>query len=226
MNYFEREPGMLRRHWSLFVLVGVIVLAYVVQEIVGRDGYAPFMAVPAEIVRSWENLRIGTFTSSDLAAFGTLVSCTFLHADGAHLVNNMLFMWLFAGLAVELLGHRWMGAIFLFTGFTGSLCHVLFNEASPVPMLGASGAVMGFQGAYLGMAVRWRLPDPHVFPLARPIPPTNLVILAAVFVAIDWTSMMNHAQTNVAYAAHLGGFVGGVFLTSFIARKPVVAQAR
>ena len=119
-----------------------------------------------------------------------------------------------------------MFSIYFFTAFTASLCHTIFNSEDFIPMLGASGAVMGFVGAYLGMAVRWKLPDPHVFPLARPIPPTNLVILAAVSVGMDWYAIMSQSQSNVAYGAHLGGFIGGLFLTSFIARKPRDAQAR
>lgn len=226
MSYFDRGPGVVRRHWSLFILVGIISVVFLFQIFVGTEGYAPFMAYPIEIVRSWQMLQGGEFAWSDLSEFGTLISCTFLHADASHIVYNMIFMWLFAALAVELLGHAWMIVIFLVTGFCGSLCHVLLNADSFIPLLGASGALMGFEGAYLGMAVRWKLPDPHVFPLSRPIPPTNLVILAVVGVAIDWTSLMSHSQANVAYGAHLGGFVAGVFLTSFIARKPADAARR
>lgn len=220
------QHGVVRQQWALLTLVGVICFAYMMQLIVGRAGYLPFMAVPAEVVASWQNLRAGGFSMSDLSEFGTMISCAFLHGGASHIVYNLLFLWLFAALVVELLGSAWMLVVFVFTAFTGTLCHILFNPDSSIPMLGASGAVLGFMGAYFGMAVRWKLPDPHIFPLSRPVPPANLVILAGVRVALDWTAIMNNAATNVAYGAHLGGFIGGIFLTSFIARKPKVAQVR
>jgi membrane associated rhomboid family serine protease len=201
-------------------------LVFGLQLLVGREGYWPFMEVPAEVVRSWQNLREGRFGWSDLSEFGTIISSIFLHGDGAHIVFNMFFLWLFAALAVDLLGHAWMLAIFFFTGITGSLCHTIFNAQEMTPVLGASGAVMGFEGAYLGMAVRWHLPDPHVFPLAQPVPPANLVILALIGAGLDWTAIMSHSQSNVAYGAHLGGFIGGIFLASFIVPKPREATAR
>ncbi len=208
------------------LLIAVMCVIYAWQMIVGWEGYYPFMAVPAEITRSWQNVREGSFSGRDLTTFGTMLSCAFLHGDPAHIVYNMLFFWLFAALAAELLGSSWMLVIFFFTALTGSLCHVLFNAQDATPMLGASGAVMGFEGAYLGLAVRWKLPDPHIFPLARPIPPAHLAALAVIGIAIDWTSIMNQSQTNVAYGAHLGGFIGGIFLTSFLAQKPKLAEVR
>jgi membrane associated rhomboid family serine protease len=220
------QHGVVRQQRALLVLVGVICVAYVLQLIFGREGYGPFMATPAHVVASWNNLRAGDFAMKDFAEFGTMISCAFLHADGSHIVYNLVFLWLFAALTQELLGSTWTLAIFFFTAFTASLCHILLNPASPNPMLGASGTVMGFEGAYLGMAVRWKLPEPHVFPLARPIPPSHLGIVAVAGAMIDWTSIMNHSGSNVAFGAHLGGFVGGIFLTSFIARKPRMADVR
>jgi membrane associated rhomboid family serine protease len=45
-------------------------------------------------------------------------------------------------------------------------------------------------------------------------------------VLIDYTSLMSHAPGNVAYGAHLGGFVGGLLLTAVFAPKPRGAQVR
>jgi membrane associated rhomboid family serine protease len=178
------------------------------------------MAVPLEVTQSWQAVRNGDGHFSDFTTFGTLLSCAFLHGGADHLLYNMIFLWIFAALAVELLGSIWMLAIFFLTAIAGSITHVMFNPLEPIPMVGASGAVMGFMGAYLGMSVRWKLPDPHIFPIARPIPPSNLVILALIGVGMDWTAIMNRSVSNVAYGAHLGGFITGLFLTSFIAPKP------
>jgi len=220
------QHGVLRQQRVLLGLILVMAAAFVWQMIVEHAGYSPFMCRPAEVTASWRRLTDGGLNSSDIATFGTMLSCAILHADGGHILGNMLFLWLFAALAVELLGSFWMLTIFFFTALTGSLGHTLLNPYDYTPTLGASGAVMGFEGAYLAMAVRWRLPDPHVFPLSRPVPPTNLAIMAVAYFALDWSSVMNHSDSNVAFGAHLGGFMGGLFLTSFIVPKPKMAELR
>jgi membrane associated rhomboid family serine protease len=89
-----------------------------------------------------------------------------------------------------------------------------------VPMLGASGALMGFQGAYLGLATRWTLPDPHVWPIARPIPPSRLALLAVIGVGFDYFAIMNQQDTGIAYGAHVGGFTTGLLLAALAAPRP------
>ena len=217
---------LIRDQGPLLGLIAVIFGVFVFQQIRGIEWYFPFMAVPAQATESWQDLRAGDATMEDFRHFGTFLSYAFLHADAEHIIFNMLFLWIFAALAAELLGHRWMFGIFVVTAVAGAVVHVLLNADKAVPMLGASGAVMGFEGASLGLAVRWRLPDPHIWPLARPVPPGQLALIGVIGVAIDYTSLMSHAPGNVAYGAHLGGFVGGLALAALAAPKPRGAKHR
>lgn len=222
----DATRSLLHAQGPLLGLIAVIFGIYGLQEIRGIEWYVPGVVVPRQVVESWQHLRGGDFATGDFKVFGTLWSYAFLHADPSHVVFNMLYLWMFAALAAELLGQRWMIGIFLFTAFTGGVFHVVLNQDSLIPMLGASGAVMGFEGAYLGMAVRWRLPEPHIWPMARPVPAGQLALVGVAGVAIDYTSLMSHAPGNVAYGAHLGGFVGGLVLTALLAPRPRGARPR
>jgi membrane associated rhomboid family serine protease len=184
-----------------------------------------FFTVPTEVVSAWDAIRSGTFDMGAAEEIFTLFSATLLHGDFGHLSGNMLFLWIFAAIASELLGARWVLPIFVFTGICGSICHVALNADSPIPCLGASGAVMGFEGLYLAMAVRWRLPDPHVWPMASPVAPGRLAFLGVLGLMFDFSGYIG-GETGVAYGAHLGGFIGGLFLGSFIVPRPRVALPR
>lgn len=222
----DATRGLIHAQGPLLGLIAVIGGIFFFQQLRGVEWYLPYMAVPGQVAESWERLRAGDLSLENLKRFGTLLSCAFLHASPEHIVFNLLFLWIFAALAAELLGHRWMLGIFVFTAFTGSIFHVMLNPADLTPMLGASGAVMGFEGAYLGMAMRWHLPEPHVWPMARPVPPGQLALVGVAGVVIDYASLMSHAPGNVAYGAHLGGFVGGLLLAAVFAPKPRGAKVR
>jgi membrane associated rhomboid family serine protease len=217
---------LFRAQGPLLGLIAVMFGIFLFQEIRGIEWYFPYMAVPAKITESWQNLRAGIAGMGDFKTFGTLLSCAFLHADPGHIVYNMLFLWIFAALVVELLGARWMFGIFLLTALSGSIFHVVLNAGKLVPMLGASGAVMGFEGAYLGLATRWHLPEPHIWPMSRPVAAGQLALIGVIGVVFDYTSLMSHAPDNIAYGAHLGGFVGGLVLTALAAPKPRGAHHR
>lgn len=217
---------MLQKQGPLLGLILLMLVIFLGQQLADTGWYYRFMAVPGEIVDSWRNLLAGSASGADYREFGTLLSCAFLHGSMEHVLYNMLYLWIFAALAADLLGQRWMFLIFVVTAICGSICHTVFNAGEFIPMLGASGAVMGFEGAYLGLATRWQLPDPQVWPMARPIPPGQLALLAGFGVSMDYLALMGHSGGGIAYGAHLGGFAAGLFLTAMIAPKPQAARAR
>jgi membrane associated rhomboid family serine protease len=114
---------------------------------------------------------------------------------------------------------------FVVTAICGSVFRIVMNAGSSIPMLGASGAVMGFEGLYLGMAVRWHLPDPEIWPMDRPIPPTQLAVLGIMGLTMDYMGFLG-GNLGVAYSAHLGGFVGGIVLGSVVVPMPRLAYRR
>lgn len=205
------------------ILLGVILLLFVVfgfQVLLGPAWYIGLMTVPGEITATWRSLIAGDLAETNPIRFATLFTSALLHGGVDHIFLNAVFLWIFAALTVEILGNRWMLAIFVISAIAGSIGHTILNPDDFIPMLGASGAVMGFMGAYLGMAVRWQLPDPHIWPMARPIPPANLAILGVVGVALDLMGIVGQERTGIAYGAHVGGFLAGLFVTSFVASRP------
>jgi len=220
-----RFRHLLKHQGALLVLIFVICLTFLLQVILGAPFYFDLMIFPADVTREWEALVAGEMEKVSLSEFGTLFSSVMLHGGIAHLFGNMIFLWIFASLTAELIGQKWMLLTFVLTGIAGSICHVAMNPEEVAPCLGASGAVSGFQGIYLAMAVRWRLPDPHFWPLARPISPTILVGLAIVFVGMDFIGH-TRGELGTAYGAHFGGFVAGLILGAFAVRMPRAALPR
>jgi membrane associated rhomboid family serine protease len=214
---------VLRQQWPLLALIACIAAIYSLQALLGEGFEARFMAVPAKVMEAFRSLRSGDF--SGVGSLFTLLSAALLHGDMGHLLGNMLYLWIFAAIAAELLGHRWMILVFVFTALCGSACHVALNPTETIPMLGASGAVMGFEGLYLGMVVRWRLPDPHVWPIARPVPPAHLAALGVLGLLMDFGGYLG-GNMGVAYGAHLGGFIGGLVLGGAVVPMPRVALPR
>lgn len=212
-----------RQQWPLLALIAFIAVVYLMQMILGVTFEYRFMVVPSAVVDAFHCLRAGGF--SETAPLFTLFSAALLHGNIGHLLGNMLYLWIFGAVAADLLGHRWMLLVFIFTTLCGSVCHVGLNPQETIPMLGASGAVMGFEGLYLGMVIRWRLPNPHVWPIARPIPPAHLATLCVMGLLMDFGGYIG-GNMGVAYGAHLGGFIGGVVLGGGVVPMPRVALPR
>ncbi|MBK1791095.1 rhomboid family intramembrane serine protease [Persicirhabdus sediminis] len=206
----------LKEQAIMLALIGVICLVYLSQLVFGDAWFLSSMVVPNQIVASWNLALAGEL---DLRSFVPMVSYAFLHGGFEHLAFNMLYLWIFGGLAVQLIGSRWMLIVFFLTAACGCVLHVVMNADSPIPMLGASGAVMGFEGLYLGMVVRWRLPNPKIWPMAHAIPPAHLAALGIIGLVMDYMGYLG-GDLGVAYSAHLGGFIGGVVVASLVVPRP------
>lgn len=183
------------------------------------------MMIPLEVKGAWLALRDGEASRNDFTELYTLLTAALLHGGWSHLTLNALSLWIFGGLVGGLLGTRWMVCILFTAAICGSLGDLILRWDSPIPSLGASGIVMGFQGAYLGLAVRWSLSAPYIWPFSHPIEPIRLVILAVFGFGFDISGAVSGAG-GIAYGAHLGGFISGLFLTSFVAGRPEIPNSR
>lgn len=208
--------ALVIEHWVLFGLVGLNVAVFLVEFLLPADATTGLRCVPTQLIASWDNLLESNSPATDIKSLSTLLTYAFLHADIEHLLFNLLYLWIFGYVVGELIGQWWVLVVYVVTAIGGSICYVVFNSDSAVPMLGASGAVLGFQGAYLGLVVRCSLPDPFVWPIARPVSPMTLGLFAAIGFFLDLTGTVNPGGSNTGFATHLGGFATGIFFTSFV----------
>ncbi len=79
----------------------------------------------------------------------SLVTSMFIHGGFLHILGNMWFLWVFGRGIEDILGHMKFLIFYLACGLAAALIHVLVNPSSPVPTVGASGAIAGVMGAYL-----------------------------------------------------------------------------
>lgn len=142
-----------------------------------------------------------------------LLTHMFVHAGFLHLAGNLLFLWIFGDNIEDRLGHFGFLAFYLACGLAAAAAHVAMRPQSPVPMVGASGAIAGVMGAYLLLFPRMRV-DVIAglgFFLAR-------LTVPAWFVLIIWAGLQilmgafDGAIGGVAHDAHIGGFVAGLVL--------------
>ena len=157
-------------------------------------------------------------------AFINVLTAMFVHAGLAHLLGNMLFLWIFGDNVEDRLGHlRFLGFYFL-CGVAAALAQVAIDPLSPVPMVGASGAVAGVMGAYLVL-----YPHSRVLMLF-PFPIFVFELPAIVFLGF-WFLMQflngigqlpvfqqDQISGGVAFWAHVMGFVSGLVLVVFMRR--------
>ena len=141
---------------------------------------------------------LGIDVESPIPTWGTVFSSMFVHASFMHIMFNMLFFGLFGNYVEARLGHVKFLLLFLATGVAAALAQVAIDQDSMVPLIGASGAVAGIMGAYLLV-----YPESIVF--------MAIYFGTQLFYGIGSLGTVGQ-ETNIAYMAHVGGFVGGVLL--------------
>ncbi len=145
-------------------------------------------------------------------ASATLLTNVFLHAGWAHLIGNMLYLWVFGDNVEDAMGHVRFLVFFLLCGIAAGVVHSIVNTDSGVPTIGASGAVAGVLGAYLML-------HPQVRILCVALKRIPLRLPAHLLLG-GWIAMQLYGATQagggspggVAFWSHIGGFVAGALL--------------
>jgi rhomboid family protein len=146
----------------------------------------------------------------------------FLHGSWMHLIGNMWFLWVFGDNIEDSMGRVRFAIFYLISGVAAALLQVLFNPASGIPMVGASGAISGVMGAYLILYPRVRVFALVVlgfFFTSIALPAwTMLLYWAAIQLVSGLFGLLAEERGGVAVWAHIGGFVAGVVLIKLFAR--------
>ncbi len=154
----------------------------------------------------------------------TLFTSMFLHGGFLHIGGNMLYLWIFGNNVEDAAGHMRFILFYLLSGIAAGLVQYSFDPSSPVPMIGASGAVSGVLGAYLILFPRAKVKTlVFVFLFITTIDvPAMLLLTVWFFVQIAFS----HGAGGVAWFAHIGGFIFGMLAIKIFARgrpRPRVA---
>lgn len=159
----------------------------------------------------------------DLATYIPFISNLFLHGGWMHIIGNMWYLWIFGDNVEDCLGRLRFIYFYLLCGIIANLAQVIVDPASAVPTIGASGAISGVLGAYLVLYPRARIS--MLIPLFPFFP---IFQIRAMFFLIFWFLLQLQSGAlalfttgaNIAWWAHIGGFVAGMALVKMIKKRP------
>lgn len=167
----------------------------------------------------------GVANASLESALFPMFTSMFLHGSWLHLISNMWVLLIFGDNLEDYLGHFRYLVFYLGAGIAASVVHFLFNQGSPVPSVGASGAIAGVMGAYF-----------FLFPSARVLTIVPFIFLSvwlpAWIVLGYWflAQFINGFESTItraglrgggiAFWAHVGGFIAGASIIKLLPKRP------
>jgi membrane associated rhomboid family serine protease len=224
-----------------YAIIALNIFVFVVLQRLGSDTsftYS-FSTVPQEIMTGHDVItqaRVVDYAGQELlipglgrtwpSVYVTLFTSMFMHGGFAHILGNMLFLWIFGDNIEDRLGHVRYVIFYLLCGLIASLSHVFVTAAFAgeqadmlVPSLGASGAISGVLGGYVLLHPSRRV-TVILFRFLTDVPAWVAIGIWFAFQLISGLGMLGGgSQTGgVAYAAHVGGFLAGLVLIKFFDR--------
>lgn len=224
----------------LFILINVLV--FILLQDWGRDlsftyGYS---TVPAEILTghdivsqsrvvvdelTGQYMQVPGLAPTHINVYLTLLTSMFMHGGLAHILGNMLFLFIFGDNLEDAMGHSRYFFFYLLCGILSELAHVFssyfIGQNLFVPSLGASGAISGVMGGYIILFPRKKVYIWLFFFFTIAVPAFIAVGLWFVFQIVNSLGALGGKETagGIAYAAHIGGFIVGMILVKLFARR-------
>ena len=203
-------------------LVAINVLVYIFQIWHGSGGanlVASLGATPFEITRMTDLTAPVSginHVPGPSPIFLTLFSSMFLHGSIFHLGFNMLYLWIFGNNIEDVLGPLRFIIFYLLAGLFAHAMHIAAGPGSIIPTIGASGAISGVMGAYLILYPQARIMTLmwiFIFIQFLYVPAFVIILYWIVIQLVSgFMSLGGQAGGGVAWFAHIGGFLGGVFM--------------
>ena len=199
------------------ILIAINVAVFLYE--LSLPNYPPYIRSPGITLNSF----ITTYgIVPDRLYASSLLTSMFLHGGFLHIIGNMWFLWIFGKGIEDILGHGRFLIFYLLCGILAAIAHILSNPFSPAPTVGASGAIAGVMGAYLVKLPRARIVTlVFVFIFVTTIDIPAFFLLGFWFVIQFFNGAGSIGDTaisrgDVAWFAHIGGFLAGIALILFL----------
>lgn len=209
------------------VTIGIIIvntLVFFYQLTMSPERGALFIraagVIPLEITTLTDIVRFPDQPRNIVPVPLTIFTSMFVHGGWLHLISNMWYLWIFGDNIEDSMGHFRFILFYLIAGLFAALAQIFIHPTSLVPMVGASGAIAGILGAYLIQYPRARvrcLLFIFIFFTFVDIP--AFAVLGFWFIVQLLRGMTVESMADVAWFAHIGGFLAGVLLIKFFIHR-------
>jgi membrane associated rhomboid family serine protease len=138
----------------------------------------------------------------------------------------MLYLWIFGNNVEDTLGHGRCLIFYFACGAAAALAQTAVGPSSPVPMVGASGAVSGVLGAYLVLFPHASVTTVIILGFFWRLVQVPAVVVLGFWIVVQVLNGLGSfgASGGVAFFAHIGGFLAGIVLL-FVLRPRAGARA-
>ena len=236
----------LHTTWMTYVILVLMFLAWVLVQGAGlnervlAESVCNYGLVPAELLHTRDigfSVPIARGLSCEVDNLPinwlTPITSMFLHGGWGHILGNAVFFWVFGNNIEDSMGPIRFLVFYLLTGLIATGVHMATAPASPVPTVGASGAISGIMGAYLVL-----YPRAHVNYLIFLVIIVRVITIPAWMALIWWfvwqviagLPQLNPVRPDisggVAVWAHIGGFVAGAILVRLFENRALVAKRK
>jgi len=212
------------------VTTGIILLnavVFVIELSLPQESLLQLLYIFGIVPARFSEPAWGTGIFYSVGCCWPLLTSMFLHGGWVHIISNMWTLWIFGDNVEDRMGHFRFLLFYLCCGLISAVVHILTNMHSPIPTIGASGAISGILGAYFVL-----------FPLSQIVVlvpiffwPVFLQVPAFVYLGLWFFTRffsgtlslaVPEAAGGIAWWAHIGGFVSGIVLHRLfvLRRKP------
>ncbi|QQG44121.1 MAG: rhomboid family intramembrane serine protease [Candidatus Roizmanbacteria bacterium] len=211
---FDSTP---RKHFPvinyLLILLNIVIFIY---ELLLPD--------PEDFIRSFAFIP-GNFNLTVVESYFTIFTSLFIHGGFLHIISNMIFLHVFGDNIEDKLGHFRYILFYLGGGLIAALSQYAAATTSPIPMIGASGAISAVAGAYFILFRYSKVKTLIVILVFLTIVdlPAWFVLgywfIAQIFSTIGSLSRETFSLGGIAWFAHIGGFIFGNTIAHWLREK-------
>ncbi len=229
----------LRTPIVTILLIAVNTAVWIGIQGVGLDpalgrSVCEFGVIPAELsgLGSTEMVQISATTACVVGSkpeWPTVLTSMFMHGGWMHLIGNMWFLWIFGNNVEDSMGRFRFLCFYLLCGAAAVGAQIATDPSSPIPMVGASGAIGGVMGAYILLYPTVRvhmLVVLGIFITTIYVPAYLMLGYWLLLQVLGGVPALGAHTAGVAFWAHIGGFAAGFLLITPFKDRRLVDEHR